>query len=93
VEREADKELLPHLRRESIVFIAWSPLAKGVLTGKYTPENLPAFEDVRLNDLIFNLKLAWPLVEEIRRLVAAYGKTPAQVALNWRPVDLPHPLC
>jgi hypothetical protein len=29
------------------------------------------------------LKLAWPLVEEIRRLAPAYGKTPAQVALNW----------
>ena len=25
----------------------------------------------------------WPLVEELRRLVAADGKTPAQVALNW----------
>jgi aryl-alcohol dehydrogenase-like predicted oxidoreductase len=86
VEREADKELLPYLRREGIVLIAWSPLAKGVLTGKYTPENPPAFEDVRRNDPLFtphNLKLAWPLVEEIRRLAAAYGKTPAQVALNW----------
>jgi aryl-alcohol dehydrogenase-like predicted oxidoreductase len=29
------------------------------------------------------LKLAWPLVEEIRRLAAAYGKTPAQSVLNW----------
>ena len=29
------------------------------------------------------MKLAWPLVEEIRRLAAAYGKTPAQGALNW----------
>ncbi len=71
VEREADKELLPYLRREGIVLIAWSPLAKGVLTGKYTPENPPAFEDVRRNDPLFtpqNLKLVWPLVEEIRRL-------------------------
>jgi len=86
VEREADKELLPYLRREGIVLIAWSPLAKGVLTGKYTPENPPAFEDVRRNDPLFtlhNLKLVWPLVEELRRLAAAYGKTPAQVALNW----------
>ena len=71
MEREADKELLPHLRREGIVLIAWSPLAKGVLTGKYTPENPTAFEDVRRNDPLFtshNLKLVWPLVEELRRL-------------------------
>jgi aryl-alcohol dehydrogenase-like predicted oxidoreductase len=96
VEREADKELLPYLRREGIVLIAWSPLVKGVLTGRYTPENPPAFEDVGRNDPIFtpqNLKLARPLVEELRRLAAAYGKTPAQLALNRRPVDIPHPRC
>jgi aryl-alcohol dehydrogenase-like predicted oxidoreductase len=45
VELEADKELLPYLRRDGIVLIAWSPLAEGVLTGKYTPENPPALED------------------------------------------------
>lgn len=86
IEREADKELLPYLRREGIVLIAWSPLAKGVLTGKYTPSNLPAFEDVRRNDPLFtpqNLKTVWPVVEEIRRIAEARGKTPAQVVLNW----------
>ncbi|MEM1598672.1 MAG: aldo/keto reductase [Pyrobaculum sp.] len=86
IEREADKELLPYLRREGIVLIAWSPLAKGVLTGKYSPESLPSFEDVRRNDPLFtqkNLSTAWPLVEELRRLASAYGKTPSQVALNW----------
>ena len=86
IEREADKELLPYLRREGIVLIAWSPLAKGVLTGKYTPENLPQFEDVRRNDPLFtpgNLKTAAPVVEELKRVAARYGKTPAQAALNW----------
>ncbi|RFA96255.1 aldo/keto reductase [Pyrobaculum aerophilum] len=86
IEREADKELLPYLRREGIILIAWSPLAKGVLTGKYTPSNLPTFEDVRRNDPLFtpqNLKLVWPVVEEIMRIAKAHGKTPAQVALNW----------
>ena len=86
VEREADKELLPYLRREGIVLIAWSPLAKGVLTGKYTPDSVPAFEDVRRNDPLYtpqNLRVVWPVVEEIRRVAKAYGRTPAQVALNW----------
>jgi len=97
VEREADKELLPYLRREGIALIAWSPLAKGVLTGKYTPDNLPTFEDVRRNDPLFtrdNLARVLPLLDELKRLSAKYGKTPAQIALNWLtrdPLILPIP--
>jgi len=97
VEREADKELLPYLRREGIALIAWSPLAKGVLTGKYTPDNLPTFEDVRRNDSLFtrdNLARVLPLLDELKRLSAKYGKTPAQIALNWLtrdPLILPIP--
>lgn len=86
LEREADKELLPYLRRSGIALIAWSPLAKGAVTGKYTPDNPPAFNDVRRNDPLFtpeNLRAAAPLVEEVKRLAAKYGKTPAQIALNW----------
>jgi len=97
VEREADKELLPYLRREGIALIAWSPLAKGILTGKYTPDNLPTFEDVRRNDPLFtrdNLAKILPLLDELKRLSAKYGKTPAQIALNWLtrdPLILPIP--
>ncbi|MGC8582553.1 MAG: aldo/keto reductase [Thermoproteus sp.] len=86
LERDADKELLPYLRRNGIALIAWSPLAKGAVTGKYTADNLPAFNDVRRNDPLFqpdNLRIAEPLVAEVKRLAAKYGRTPAQVALNW----------
>ena len=86
LERDADKELLPYLRRNGIVLIAWSPLAKGAVTGKYTADNLPAFNDVRRSDPLFqpeNLRLAEPLIAEVKKLAAKYGKTPAQVALNW----------
>ncbi|MFP3251704.1 MAG: aldo/keto reductase, partial [Thermoproteus sp.] len=86
LEREADKELLPYLRGAGISLIAWSPLAKGAVTGKYTAENLPPFNDVRRNDPLFqphNLREAEPLIAEVRRLAGKYGKTPAQIALNW----------
>ncbi|MFN7105853.1 MAG: aldo/keto reductase [Pyrobaculum sp.] len=84
VEREADKELLPYLRREGIVLIAWSPLAKGLLTGKYRA--VTTFEDVRRNDPLFtqeNLKKVDPLIDELIKIAKLYGKTAAQVALNW----------
>jgi len=86
LEREADKELLPYLRGAGIPLIAWSPLAKGAVTGKYTAENLPPFNDVRRNDPLFqphNLREAEPLIAEVRRLAGKYGRTPAQIALNW----------
>lgn len=86
IEREADKELLPYLKREGIVLIAWSPLAKGALSGKYTIENLPTFDDVRKNDPLFtptNLSLISPLIQVLRQLSTKYNKTPAQIVLNW----------
>jgi len=86
LERDAEKELLPYAEENNMTLLAWSPLAKGALTGKYTPENLPEFEDVRRGDPVFhpdNFKRIWPVVEELRRIAEKHGKTTAQAALNW----------
>ena len=86
LEREVEREYLPYLREKGMSLIAWSPIAKGALTGKYTPENLPKFEDVRAKDPIFhpdNFKEIWKVVELLKEIGGKYGKTPAQVALNW----------
>lgn len=66
-----------------VTLIAYSPLAKGVLTGKYTPENPPPGPRSRIYDREF-LERVQPLIEEMREIGAAHGdKTPVQVALNW----------
>ncbi|MCD6323873.1 MAG: aldo/keto reductase, partial [Desulfurococcales archaeon] len=54
VERDAEKEIIPYAEQESLTVIAWSPLAQGVLTGKYTPDNLPRFSDVRAENPLFH---------------------------------------
>jgi len=66
-----------------ITLIAYSPLAMGVLTGKYTPENPPqGFRGRRYNRQY--LKRVQPLIQALRDIGAAHGgRTPAQVALNW----------
>jgi len=69
-----------------ISVMAWSPLAKGALTGKYTPDNLPRFQDVRASDPLFhlsNFNKIWKLVKVLKYLSKKYGRTPAQIALNW----------
>lgn len=86
IERQAEKELIPYAEKNGMTILPWSPLAKGALTGKYTPENLPEFQDVRSGDPIFhpeNFKKIWPLIQEMKIIGEKYGKTPAQIALNW----------
>ncbi len=51
--------------------MAWSPLAKGALTGKYTPGNLPQFQDVIASDPLFhpsNFTRIWKIVEVLKDL-------------------------
>ncbi len=86
VERDAEKEIIPYAEAYGLSVIAWSPLAKGALTGKYTPDNLPEFEDVRRGSALFhpeNFKQIYGVVEVLREIGEKYGKTPSQVALNW----------
>ncbi len=84
--RDAEKELLPRMREMGMTLIAWSPLGRGALTGKYTPENHPSFGDVRKGDPIFtreNFLRIWPLVQALIEVGERVGRTPAQVALRW----------
>jgi len=86
LERQAEIELIPYAEKNAITFIPWSPLAKGAVTGKYRPGNLPVFSDVRSRDPIFhpaNFRRLWGAVEKIIEVARKYGRTPAQVALNW----------
>jgi len=85
VEREAEKEILPYVQREGLTLIAWSPLAKGVVTGKYGPDNRPK-ADLKASDPLFmddNIKEINSKLVPVIKEVAKYNKIPVQVALNW----------
>ena len=93
VERDAEKEIIPYALAEDMVVLPWSPLAKGALTGKYTPDNLPHFEDVRSGESLFypeNFRQIYKLVKVIEEIAGKYGKTPSQVALNWLVTSYPN---
>lgn len=98
VERWVEEEILPYAEKYNMTLQAWSPLAKGALTGKYTPENLSIFSDVRSREAVFhprNFENVWKLVQLIKKIGEKYGKTPTQVVLNWlvssSPVVVPIP--
>jgi aryl-alcohol dehydrogenase-like predicted oxidoreductase len=75
--------LLDLCRQENITLIAYSPLAQGLLTGKYTPENSPPGLRGRRfkREYLAQIQSLIGLLQEIGE--AHGGKTPAQVALNW----------
>jgi aryl-alcohol dehydrogenase-like predicted oxidoreductase len=72
--------MLRACRDLGVTLLAYSPLAMGRLTGKYSAANPPQgkrnFSDYPMAEIE-------PIVVELRRIGAAHGKTPAQVALNW----------
>ena len=67
-----------------VTIIAYSPLAQGLLTGKYTGSEKPT--GARNLDPKFKAsgiqKIA-PVIDSLRKIAEKYDKTPAQVALNW----------
>lgn len=78
--------ILEKARQLGVTILAYSPLAQGLLTGKYTPENVSGLQGARRLDPRFSpqgLKKLAPLFAEIEKIAEKYDKTPAQVALNW----------
>ncbi|KXA90908.1 hypothetical protein AKJ57_03250 [candidate division MSBL1 archaeon SCGC-AAA259A05] len=85
VQRQIEEEVLPYCRREGITVIAYSPLAQGLLTGKYTTENKPT-DDVRKGSYLFedkNLEEVSELISVMEDIAKSRDKTVAQAALNW----------
>ena len=82
--RKPERDLLPHAATAGRLIVAYSPLAQGVLSGRYTAATAPG--GVRARNLLFspeNLRRAEPVLSALRELAAAHQVTPAQVALAW----------
>lgn len=84
VQRSIEREHLPMARSYDMAIMAWSPLAGGILTGKYTGQNR-ANGPKRLDSMQLQ-----PFDERNRRIAetldavaARVGAKPAQVALAW----------
>jgi aryl-alcohol dehydrogenase-like predicted oxidoreductase len=78
------EDLVPFAERENRMVIAYSPLAQGLLGGRYTVDNRPG--GVRAANPLFgteNLRRAQPLLDVLREVAAAHDVTPAQAALAW----------
>ncbi|HLN75404.1 MAG TPA: aldo/keto reductase [Nocardioidaceae bacterium] len=78
------EDLVPFAERENRMVIAYSPLAQGLLGGKYTVDNRPG--GMRAANPLFgkeNMRRAAPLLDTLRQVADAHDAKPAQVALAW----------
>lgn len=88
--RDPERALIPLCARRGISQIVWSPLAQGVLTGKYRADRGAPADSRAANDAISGfLNQEWLApkvlagVQALRPLAAQAGLTPAQFALAW----------
>lgn len=83
LKRTAERSgLLAACRELGVIMVAYRPLGYGLLTGKYTLENLPSYLHGRIVKRA-DLHRVTPLIELLRELAQSHGKIPSQVALNW----------
>jgi aryl-alcohol dehydrogenase-like predicted oxidoreductase len=83
--RDLERELVPMLTEEKLGLMVWSPLAGGLLSGKFGP-GAPTAEGARRTAFAFppvDTERAWACVAIMREVAAAHGVSVAQVALAW----------
>ena len=85
VDRSPERDLLAFAESTGHVVIAYSPLAQGLLSGKYHRGSRPT-NRVRATSPMFlpeNLDRAAGLIAALREVADAHSATPAQIALAW----------
>lgn len=92
VERNIEREHIPAALELDVGLCPWSPLASGLLTGKYTREAVAAKGDGRLsvvqqqgNPAFLKLftERNWRIVDVLTAVAEELGRKPAEVALQW----------
>lgn len=95
-ERTVERDLIPMAREMGLGVVPWSPLASGVLTGKYTRADLDhgggsaSAEGTRKNVAAANGVLTernLGIADVVREVAEETGATASQVALAWTMLD------
>ncbi|MDB5961215.1 MAG: aldo/keto reductase [Massilia sp.] len=83
--RDLERELVPMLKSEGLSLMVWSPLAGGLLSGKYSRDQ-QAEAGSRRVEFDFppvDKERGWQAIDAMRPIADAHGVTVARVALAW----------
>jgi Predicted oxidoreductases (related to aryl-alcohol dehydrogenases) len=86
LERNIERELIPYMKEKNITLIPYSPLAKGLLTGKYNSGEIPQ-DNIRKGDELFNnpenRKIMKPVLDELGKMAKEKKCSMAQLSLAY----------
>jgi aryl-alcohol dehydrogenase-like predicted oxidoreductase len=83
--RDLERELGPLLEAEKIGLLVWSPLAGGLLSGKFSRENQKP-EGSRRSEFDFPIvdkERTWKILDAMAPIAKAHGCSPARISLAW----------
>ncbi|HIK54288.1 MAG TPA: aldo/keto reductase [Synechococcales cyanobacterium M55_K2018_004] len=83
--RDLEREIVPLLQDQSLGLLVWSPLAGGLLSGKFSRDN-PGPRDARRASFDFppvNRDRAYAVIDVMRAIALEKGTSVAQIALAW----------
>lgn len=83
--RDLEREFVPMFKHTKTGLLVWSPLAGGLLSGKFSRENQKP-EDSRRSEFDFPIvdkERAWRILDVIKPIAEAHACSPARVALAW----------
>lgn len=91
IERAGERDLIPMARELGLGVVPWSPLGGGVLTGKYSRDDLTATPAAAADGTRKSVTIAGgalternlAMVDVVKEVAAELGRTPAQVGLAW----------
>jgi aryl-alcohol dehydrogenase-like predicted oxidoreductase len=83
--RDLERDLVPLLEAEKTGLLVWSPLAGGLLSGKFSRENQRP-NGARRSEFDFPIvdkERTWKILDVIAPIAKAHGCSPARVSLAW----------
>jgi len=83
--RDLERDLVPMLRSEGLGLMVWSPLAGGLLSGKYgrDQQGEPGSRRASFDFPPVNRERAWDCLDAMRPMAEKRGVSVAQIALAW----------
>src|ERR1700692_1328783 len=83
--RDLEREIVPLLQSEKVGLLVWSPLAGGLLSGKYSRMNQKPADSRRTNyDFpIVDRERAWKILDVMAPIAKAHGCSPARLSIAW----------
>jgi aryl-alcohol dehydrogenase-like predicted oxidoreductase len=83
--RDLEREIIPLLESERVGLLVWSPLAGGLLSGKYSRSNLKPADSRRsaFDFPIVDKERTWKILDVMAPIAKAHECSPARVSLAW----------